>query len=229
MAKGAKKINQPEQKELSPEQKESLVEYLWKWFSRFLGLVVLIVGLVAGLSIYAARTTLENTAKRFEESGAERVAEALSRRANFAGRVAAQARAFPVGTILIWWGDKKDIPAGWALCDGTCPEPNYTTPTPNLSGRVIVGAGSNGRCVANALPIRIPEPARELQPGGGAPPNQGLGDGGRNVQFHAMPEQAPFLDRPRTTIPAGNDFLVELTTANLPRAEVQFIIRYKEA
>lgn len=38
----------------------------------------------------------------------------------------------PRGAILIWAGQKSDIPPGWALCDGT-------NGTPDLRGRFVVG------------------------------------------------------------------------------------------
>ena len=41
----------------------------------------------------------------------------------------------PVGGIIMWSGSRNDIPAGWALCDGT-------DGTPNLCDRFIVGAGN---------------------------------------------------------------------------------------
>lgn len=40
----------------------------------------------------------------------------------------------PQGAIIMWSGSVGDIPAGWALCDGT-------DGTPNLRDRFIVGAG----------------------------------------------------------------------------------------
>ena len=43
----------------------------------------------------------------------------------------------PIGCILMWSGDEKDIPDGWALCDGG----TYNNKkTPDLRGRFIVGA-----------------------------------------------------------------------------------------
>ncbi|MCR4559779.1 MAG: hypothetical protein K5685_06835 [Bacteroidales bacterium] len=39
----------------------------------------------------------------------------------------------PKGVILMWSGRSDTIPAGWALCDGTCG-------TPNLVGRFVLGA-----------------------------------------------------------------------------------------
>jgi microcystin-dependent protein len=36
------------------------------------------------------------------------------------------------GMILIWRGEIKDIPQGWALCDGK-------NDTPDLSGRFVIG------------------------------------------------------------------------------------------
>lgn len=43
----------------------------------------------------------------------------------------------PIGTIVDWWGNLGDIPAGWALCDGT-------NGTPDLRGRFTRGAGDTG-------------------------------------------------------------------------------------
>ena len=43
----------------------------------------------------------------------------------------------PSGGIIMWNGLSTSIPDGWKLCDGT-------NGTPNLSGRFIVGIGSNG-------------------------------------------------------------------------------------
>jgi microcystin-dependent protein len=40
--------------------------------------------------------------------------------------------ALVVGLIMMWHGEAKDIPKGWALCDGT-------KDTPDLKGRFIVG------------------------------------------------------------------------------------------
>src|SRR5262249_21411066 len=40
----------------------------------------------------------------------------------------------PCGTIVMWYGDAKTIPDGWALCDGS-------NGTPNLKDRVLVAAG----------------------------------------------------------------------------------------
>lgn len=42
----------------------------------------------------------------------------------------------PIGCILMWSGDVKDIPDGWALCNGK-------NNTPNLVDRFIVGAGDS--------------------------------------------------------------------------------------
>lgn len=42
----------------------------------------------------------------------------------------------PQGGIIMWSGAIVDIPAGWALCDGT-------SGTPNLQDRFVVGAGDS--------------------------------------------------------------------------------------
>ncbi len=50
---------------------------------------------------------------------------------------------FPVGTILPYVGDIKDIPKGWALCDGT-------NETPDLSGRFLEGVTANPKSFKEA-------------------------------------------------------------------------------
>jgi hypothetical protein len=45
------------------------------------------------------------------------------------------ANGVPRGAIIMWSGSISEIPAGWALCDGT-------NGTPDLRSRFIVGAGS---------------------------------------------------------------------------------------
>ena len=42
----------------------------------------------------------------------------------------------PIGGIIMWSGQAKDIPDGWALCDGSWSNGRQT---PNLKGRFIVG------------------------------------------------------------------------------------------
>jgi hypothetical protein len=42
---------------------------------------------------------------------------------------------FPSGGIIMWSGSVASIPAGWYLCDGT-------NGTPNLTDRMVIGAGS---------------------------------------------------------------------------------------
>ena len=48
--------------------------------------------------------------------------------------------AIPVGGIIVWSGLEKDIPAGWALCNG---KTYYGQTTPNLLNQFIVGVGKN--------------------------------------------------------------------------------------
>lgn len=48
----------------------------------------------------------------------------------------------PSGGIIMWSGSESNIPDGWLLCDGR--PRTATEDTPNLSGRFIVGIGSNG-------------------------------------------------------------------------------------
>lgn len=50
--------------------------------------------------------------------------------------VSTDASSVPKGSIIPWYGDKANIPDGFALCDGT-------KGTPDLRNRFIVGSGSN--------------------------------------------------------------------------------------
>lgn len=50
--------------------------------------------------------------------------------------VSTDASSVPQGSIIPWYGDKANIPDGFALCDGT-------KGTPDLRNRFLVGAGSN--------------------------------------------------------------------------------------
>lgn len=43
----------------------------------------------------------------------------------------------PKGVIMMWYGEEKDVPKGWTICNGQ-------NDTPDLRGRFIVGAGPNG-------------------------------------------------------------------------------------
>lgn len=47
---------------------------------------------------------------------------------------AAGGGSVPAGVICMWSGSSAEIPAGWALCDGS-------NNTPDLRGRFVVGAG----------------------------------------------------------------------------------------
>lgn len=45
----------------------------------------------------------------------------------------------PIGGIIMWSGSVTNVPAGWALCDGTT---HYGVVSPDLRGRFVLGAGS---------------------------------------------------------------------------------------
>ncbi len=47
--------------------------------------------------------------------------------------------ALPLGSIIVWSGSAAQIPAGWALCDGSTVNGRKT---PDLRGRFVVAAGS---------------------------------------------------------------------------------------
>ncbi|HEV2733563.1 MAG TPA: hypothetical protein VGV85_01955, partial [Longimicrobiaceae bacterium] len=63
-------------------------------------------------------------------------------------------RMVPAGTILVWSGALSDIPAGWALCDGT-------NGTPDLRDRFVMGAaggaqpGHSGDADTHTHPVTI--------------------------------------------------------------------------
>lgn len=42
---------------------------------------------------------------------------------------------YPVGAIIMWYGEPEEVPYGWAVCDGT-------DGTPDLLSRFIRGAGN---------------------------------------------------------------------------------------
>jgi microcystin-dependent protein len=50
------------------------------------------------------------------------------------------AEGFPIGGIIIWYGNSSAIPTGWALCNGD--KVNGFT-TPDLRDRFVVGAGGS--------------------------------------------------------------------------------------
>ncbi len=71
------------------------------------------------------------SAGSLDVSGAASIGGSLS----VAGTVSGYGTA-PVGCIVLWSGAEKDIPSGWALCNGQ-------NGTPDLRNRFVVGAGSN--------------------------------------------------------------------------------------
>lgn len=44
--------------------------------------------------------------------------------------------SIPSGVVVSWYGDKANVPSGWAICDGT-------NGAPDLRDRFIVGAGNS--------------------------------------------------------------------------------------
>lgn len=57
--------------------------------------------------------------------------------------------AVPRGAIMMWSGTMSDIPAGWALCDGS-------RGTPDLRSRFIVAAGSGYAVGQSGEPDKLP-------------------------------------------------------------------------
>lgn len=50
------------------------------------------------------------------------------------------AGSLPKGSVIMWYGNENDVPAGWAICNGR--KVNGVT-TPDLTGRTVVGAGTS--------------------------------------------------------------------------------------
>ena len=59
--------------------------------------------------------------------------------------------ALPVGSIIMWGGDKDAIPSGWQICDGR--DIGGGRRTPDLRGRFPVGYGANGNSVAGGSDV----------------------------------------------------------------------------
>lgn len=56
---------------------------------------------------------------------------------------------FPRGTIIMWWGNRGDVPAGWLVCDGQ-------NGTPDMRDRFPIGAGlsfNQGAYAGNNSPV----------------------------------------------------------------------------
>lgn len=214
--------------ELTPEIRELILEHLWKWLWRFIGLVVLIFGSISGFGLWASRTAIDAQITAFAKVGANDVADRLTNNKQFSETIASKTPSLPIGTVLIWHGNRTGIPTGWAFCDGSYPEQGWPKKSPDLSNQVLVGASADALFSNKpAIPLIIPEPERPLEAGGMAELNKGLGDGGRNVQFSTVDQGQPFYERVKTSIPKMSNHHIPIKVENLPRAEVYFIWRYK--
>lgn len=57
-----------------------------------------------------------------------------------------------VGTVMMWWGSRDAVPAGWEICDGQAPTTANATLTgskPNLTDRFPKGALQSRKTVAD--------------------------------------------------------------------------------
>lgn len=77
--------------------------------------------------------------------------------------VSTEASSVPQGSIIPWYGDKTNIPDGFALCDGT-------KGTPDLRDRFLVGAGSTyslgakgGEAMHKLLGAELPSQSVDLK------------------------------------------------------------------
>lgn len=57
--------------------------------------------------------------------------------------------AMPKGSIIMWYGSQKTIPAGWELCDGGVSVNDPSLTKPNLMGRVPVGLSTADTTYSN--------------------------------------------------------------------------------
>lgn len=58
----------------------------------------------------------------------------------------------PIGTVVMWWGDRASVPPGWEVCDGKPVETNgaiLTGTKPNLVDRFPKGATAGRNTVAD--------------------------------------------------------------------------------
>ena len=59
---------------------------------------------------------------------------------------------FPVGGIVVWYGDATNVPSGWALCNGQTVNLSAgggTIKTPDLRDRFVLGGGAAGVTVGS--------------------------------------------------------------------------------
>lgn len=108
------------------------------------------------------------------------------------------AAGVPTGGIIMWSGTVADIPAGWALCDGS-------NGTPNLRDKFIVGAGSGyavgatGGEVAHILTVNeMPSHNHTITDGAGSH-NHGGATGGFGVGKNGSNNSASGSDKTAAT------------------------------
>lgn len=82
----------------------------------------------ASTAINASYATVASTAQSVDWSGVQNTPNFVT-----------TASVFPVGAIIMWYGDPTHIPGGWHLCDGSVVG---NVVTPNLIDRFVVGAGN---------------------------------------------------------------------------------------
>ncbi|APR88473.1 Phage tail fiber protein [Minicystis rosea] len=115
------------------------------------------------------------------------------------------AALLPRGLILMWAGALADIPAGWALCDGT-------QGTPDLRDKFVVGAGSSysvgatGGADQVTLTVNQMPAHTHVVPGAYGTDDKNFGDGGsfatgdtptqNNVNSQSTGGNAPHENRP---------------------------------
>lgn len=130
-----------------------------------------------------------------------------------------------MGTILPYVGDIKDIPKGWALCDGT-------NNTPDLTGRFLEGVTANPKIFKDAGLPNITGSYSTGAFGSGGPNNRIIGaiytyhyttgnwDNGENsCYYHAFN-----IDASRCSTVYRND----ITTVQPASYTVYYIIKIKK-
>ena len=146
---------------------------------------------------------------------------------------------FPIGTILMYWGDPQALQdTGWAVCDGKPPEPgwNEQTPapvipiTPNLVASIPVGTERASSCMGETEQKKFVV-VGQTEPHSHAlnsfhDPWQGL----RAQSWEIVENEGKFYERPyvRTENEVADVAAGGMIEADhLPGQKVYFIIKYK--
>ncbi len=107
--------------ELTPEQRELILEHVWKWLGRFIYLIVFILTVVGALVGWGASLIIQSKFAEIKSEGADRIIQELAGDKDFASKVASEISGDPIGSILAFSGEvtgSDALPGEWLPCDG---------------------------------------------------------------------------------------------------------------